>query len=462
MITSNLIIQSATQAEQARKQRIETAQMRYDGAHPNPLAASELDPGAKDNTKVNYARRTVDVGAFYLFGKGINFGVTKQGETARAGGQTTPEEDWLELCWKANEKIPLLLEMATSAGIAGDGYIRLLEPEQAGGYPEIVSLDPQFVTAVTDSTNYRKVLQWQIQWTGIDSATYANPTPITYRVLVTKQDNGRWLIEDQESVGESRSFQTVESAIWPYDFCPIFHTKNAPSPNQFYGRSDLEDDVLHLNAAINFLLSNINRILRAHGHPTQYISGQGRAKVERGIGDVLFLPNPQAKVGSIEMISDLSSSQAQLEKLLDAYHELTGIPEVTAGKMENVGQLSGLALQILYGPLLAITEVKRTYYGTMLEAVCLGLLEMNRMKATAVTMQWPEILPTDPTAEVNTALTKQAAGVSKDTTLSEMGYDPKVESEKRTAEAKEAMNTQAQAFNAPPGPNDDLENDNEK
>lgn len=459
MQPSNLIIQSAAQEEDERQKRIIKAQSRYDGNYPQPLARTELDPSAKDNTIVNFSRRTVDVSAFYLFGKGVKFGVTMAGAEARAGTKTSPEEDWLEQCWTANEKIPLLMEMAISAGISGDGYVRLLEPETKGGFPEVVSIDPQYVTAIYDQQNFRKVLQWRVQWTGIDSINYAQPTPITYRVLVTRQDGGQWLVEDQESVSESPTFTTVDSAIWPYSFCPIFHTKNTPAPNQFHGRSDLEDDVLHLNDQVNFILSNINRILRAHGHPLQYVTGQAPKDVSRSIGDMLYLPNSLAKVGSVEMISDLTSSSDQLKELMDAYHEITGIPEVTAGKMDNVGQLSGLALQILYGPLLALTEVKRTYYGTMLSAVCMGLLEMHGSKAMSIDIQWPEILPSDPAAEANAAVAKQAAGVSKDTTISELGYDAKVEAEKRADEAKQAMAAQAAAFNAGPGQQDDEEED---
>ena len=350
-----------------------------------------------------------------------------------------PADTWLEACWNANEKMPLLLETAISGGIAGDVYLRLLEPEILGGFPEIVSLDPQFVTVSYDPHNYKKVIQWRVTWTGVNETDYKTPTPVTFRCLVTRADNGTWEITDQESVGNNAVFVTVEESVWPFDFCPIFHAKNSPSPNQFHGRSDLEDDVLNLNDAINFILSNVNRILRAHGHPTTYATGVGPGEIDRGIGEVMFLP-PGAELHNVEMISDLASSHEHLKSLMEAYHELTSIPEVASGKLETVGQLSGLAIQILYNPLVAAVTVKRMFYGTMLQKVCLALLEMGGMGEGVkdVTIQWPSILPSDPAGDVTTAIAKQSVGVSQDTLLTELGYDPKNEADKSAAEAKTA------------------------
>ncbi len=448
-LVATAIMDAMVSEQEGRHKRIRSAQDHYDGLWGAPLARTRLDPGAKDNTTVNYARKTVDTSAYYLFGREVGFeAITGSNQPSEADPEEDSDEEvWLEQCWDANDKMEFLLELATGAGVAGDGFVRVLPPIAKGGFPRLVDLDPQNVDVVWDPADYKNILQFKIQWTGIDPDS---GMPVTYRHLIDQVRDGKWETTEQSSFGDSRIWSTIEGpSIWPYSFCPIFHAKNRPAPHQYYGLSDLEDDVLRINAAINFILSNINRILRAHGHPLTVIAGQASSEISRAIADVLFLPNADAKVSNVEMISDLSSSQEQLKRLHEAYHELTSIPEVTTGKLESVGQLSGLALQILYGPLVALTTVKRTYFGTMLRKLCLALLEMGGFTTvTDVQLQWPNILPSDRGAEANTAVALHQAGVSTDTVLSELGYNPVDEANKRSAENESVADLAMQKFDA--------------
>ena len=43
--------------------------------------------------------------------------------------------------------------------------------------------------------------------------------------------------------------------------------------------------------------------------------------------------------------------------------------EVSVGKVDNIGALSGVALEILYQPLMELTYVKQMTYGPLLEEV---------------------------------------------------------------------------------------------
>jgi hypothetical protein len=119
-----------------------------------------------------------------------------------------------------------------------------------------------------------------------------------------------------------------------------------------------------------------------------------------------------------------------------AYHETTQVPEVTTGKFDNIGQLSGLALQILYGPLLQRTQVKRRTYGDMLAELNRRLLAFGGFgEKCDVTTHWPELLPTDPQGEAQTLKTHQEMGVVSTQTVQEkLGYDPETEGPKIAAE----------------------------
>jgi hypothetical protein len=152
------------------------------------------------------------------------------------------------------------------------------------------------------------------------------------------------------------------------------------------------------------------------------------------------LPAPDADLKALEMQSDLGSSITLFLKLKELWHEVTRIPEVATGKTENVGPLSGVALEILYGPLAEATEDKHCTYGDMLIELNRRLLDLGGYGyENWVNIEWPETLPKDAQAEGAMLLQDKQLGASEETLLSKRGYDPKKEKELRKQEAEENM-----------------------
>lgn len=430
---SSLLVSGAEMEAQERKKRITEAWRRYGGMHPAALKATGTDPDAKDNTSVNMARRTVDIGAFYLFGKGLEF------EVGEKGKERDPRDKWLADCWQKNLKASFLLEFAISGGVAGDGFIRVHPPRLGEQFPRLTSLDAATVEVEWDPADYREARRILIEFNAVDRELKRAQA---HRHRIERNAEGAWEIIEEVSNGDSSGWLVISSEVWPWPFCPVFHCKNRPLPHCYYGASDTEGDVLGLNDAINFVISNLNRILRVHGHPLTYLAGQQLDKktgLDRAVDGILVLPNPNAKVDNVAQVTELTPHFEQLKELRQAFHELTSIPEIASGKFENIGQLSGLALKILYGPLIQLIEMKRIFYGEMLVALCQALLLMAGFgDGLPVEIQWPEILPEDPKEAAEAAVMKQEAGVSRDTTITELGYDAEKEAEKRAEEAEQA------------------------
>lgn len=61
-------------------------------------------------------------------------------------------------------------------------------------------------------------------------------------------------------------------------------------------------------------------------------------------------------------------------------------------------------------------------------------------------LHWPELLPGDPRAEAETAILQQQLGVSADTLLERLGFDPELERQKRSAGAQELGEKMLDAF----------------
>jgi len=401
--------------EIARANRIAQRWRVYHGQHPKPLKVRQGAPD--DNVIVNYARVVVDKGVSFLFGADIRFELDEV--------EDTEAEQWLQACWQANRKMTLLQKLALNGAIAGHAFVKILPGRP---YPRLVVLDPATVSATWQPDDLEAVVAYRIQYPAIDPAT---GKPIAVRQLI-ERDGGSWRITDQQATPDNRTWQTVQEAAWPYPWPPIADCQNLPCPNEYWGISDLEDDLLQLNASINFVLSNIARIIRFHAHPKTWGRGFSASQLNIAVDETIVLPSPDAELRNLEMQSDLASSIALYQRLREALHEVSRVPEVATGKLDNVGSLSGVALQILYQPLIEKTETKRRTYGDMLVELNRRLLALGGFGDDNHTvLHWPELIPGDPVSEAQTMVLWQQLGVSQDTILQRLGLDPDLEQQKR-------------------------------
>jgi hypothetical protein len=395
----------------------------YFGKHPRPLRVRPGQPD--DNVIVNLCRAIVDKGVSFLFGKDVDFELVE--------GETTEAEEWLDACWAANRKLTLLQKLALSGAVAGHAFVKILI-DQARDYPRLVVLDPTTVVVSVTPDDHERVLSYRIQFPAVDPET---GRPVVLRQLIVP-DGGRWLIRDEKAYSGER-WLTVSETIWPYEFPPIVDCQNLPNPHDYWGISDLEDDVLRLNETINFVLSNLVRIVRYHAHPKTWGRGFRADQLDLSVDETIILPSPEAELRNLEMQSDLSSSIQLYLRLREAFHEIVRVPEIATGRVQGIGSLSGIALQILYQPLIEKTETKRRLYGDLLVELNRRLLAIGGFgDEHLTTLHWPELIPGDPEAEAKTLLLWQQLGASTDTILRRLGLDPETEREKRTMSYSDA------------------------
>lgn len=416
--------------EIARASRFKRAWDAYSGRLTKPLKVKPNQ--ADDNVLVNFARVIVDKGVSFLFGRNVGFELSEVEETTA--------EQWLRACWAANRKMTLLQKLALNGAVCGQAFVKIVPTRS---YPRLIVLDPSTVTVRWEADDIEQVVSYRIQYPAIDPAT---GKPMAIRQLV-ERDGQVWRVSDQVSRGNSPVWETTAETIWPHPWSPIVDCQNLPVPNEYWGMSDLEDDVLQLNSAINFVLSNLARIIRYHAHPKTWGRGFTANQLDIAVDETIVLPSPEAELRNLEMVSDLSSSIALYERLREALHEVTRVPEVATGKLDNIGSLSGVALQILYQPLLEKTETKRRTYGDLLVELNRRLLALGGFgEENRTVLHWPELLPRDPKAEAETALLHQQLGVSRSTILEKLGYDPQLEAQKREVASQELGEQMLTAF----------------
>jgi hypothetical protein len=428
------------------------------------------------------------------------------GDRTKANGSNTMQ-DWLDEVWKRNWKKTLLLKYATNGGVFGHGYIKILNEAP---YPRLVNLDPMTVTPTWDDEDIEKVLAYEIIYNTEDddgeevihretiereelepeepaptnqtTAAQQNPAdtqptpPATpaqgdetssrppgapdpptpaLNLAVVPQQRTQWIITQWEARPDDDDWVQVEPpAIWPFEWSPVIDNQNLPLPNEYLGMSDIEQAQMQLARAIDRLLSNLNRIVRLHAHPFLYTVGLSQQEVRQlelslDPDSLTNLPNPDADLRALEMQSDLSSSVTLYLKVKELWHEITRLPEVAVGKTENVGALSGVALEILYGPLAEATDDKHCTYGDMLIELNRRLLDLGGFGYDNwVNIEWPITIPQDKSTEVAYLNQLKTLGASEETLLAMAGLDPKREKEMRRQEAEENMKMNMQQMAA--------------
>lgn len=460
-LTMPQVLDNPTGADQQRQQQMALAWNAYQGKLADPL--KQQQDGLNDNAKSNRLKPIVQKGASFLFPPDVAFSVAAQdkGTVAPNSGEVETGElgaqEWLGAFWKANRQQTLLNKIGINGGIFGHTFVKIVpagDVNAAGrsqSFPRLVIVNPQNVRVETEPDDCDTVRAYIISYQTIDGASVAERRQVIERVdpdgdaaAGAFDIDATWLITDQHrgvSVN-NRPWVTDKQTPWPYEFPPIFDTQNLPMPNDYWGEEDITNDLIEQAMAINFNQSNVSRILKWHASPLTWGKGIGNGSIDRSPDNIVVLQGPDAELHNLEMVSDLHSSLDYLAMLRANMDEQSRVPAVALGRQSDLpkGNLSGVALQLLFQPLLEKTTQKRGLYGPMLEMLCAAVLVLagyaDRMEDISVTVNWPQVLPQDPNADWQVAPIKMQAGVSQSTILEEAGYDPAEEQLLRSADAQ--------------------------
>jgi hypothetical protein len=416
----NQLMQDMVEDDRQRLEEIKQGWQAYYGDHKKPL---RIKPGKPDdNIIVNYTRLIVDVGVSFLFGQ-PGEGETLKFVTDGDDESQTEEEAYLADVWARNKKLSTLYKLGINGSVAGTAFIKVLARDNQP--PRLIVLDPATVLPEWDPDDIEQVVRWTVRYVAHDPAT---GRPVERR-QVMEPSGPIWTIVDEERASGKRDWQVVQETVWPYSWSPIHYCQNLPDPNVFWGISDLSTDVIKLNDSVNFVLSNLNRILRYHAHPKTWGKGFSADQIQVDADGTLILNNPDATLQNLEMLNDLSSSIQFYDRLRQSLRELTHVPEVALGGMEDASRVSSLALRVMYSPLLMHTAKKQSTYGDMLSELNMHLLEMGGYIPRWVENSWPYVLPGDPYQDAQMGLLHQQLGASKQTTLRRLGFNPLFEAE---------------------------------
>lgn len=386
----------------------------------------KVKPGSADpNVKANYAKIVVTKTVTSLFGNEPSFDVVDDEETGETG-RLKAAQKYLDRAWKHNNKMAFLQKAGINAAVNGDCFIHLAD---ADPYPRLVNLNPMLCDVVTNPNDYEDAWSYTYSWEGTDQLGQ----PVPMRRTWTKTESGWWdrifeLFEQGPSL--------ISELYLDQPFPPIFHWQNLPNPTGYFGEPDLTPDIIHMMERINGNLSNWNKMALQNASPRPWGSGFEADDLKQAPDETLVLPNKDAKLGLLEMKTDATVVDLLHTRLKETLYETARMPEIATGKMQNIGVLSGLALHILYQPLLEATGQKRTLCGPPLEQLSEAVLWLGGFKNLSVSVEWPDLLPSDPQLAAQVLQADQELGiVSRETASKKRGYDPSKEAARIKREA---------------------------
>ncbi|HET9109931.1 MAG TPA: phage portal protein [Ktedonobacterales bacterium] len=380
----------------------------------------------------------------------------------------------LRQVWGASDDMMTLFTMlAMNGAVSGHAYLKIVWDSTRMQYPRFAPLDSQNVYVVTDPDDCNRAVVYVIEYRASLGLTSAGqPRVITKRqviALVDPDGNARllggedaddtwtitnyWREEPDTATASGGSFgslnanqsawrQSGPAVVWPYPFPPIVDAMNLPNPNEYYGLPDLPPALIDLNERLQFVESNIAKIIKSHAHPWVFASGCDPSAIRNEPGVVQGLPSPESKVFAVSASGDLTASMAFAETLRADMDEQSRVPAIALGRQETLprGQMSGVALELLFQPLIEKTQLKQRLYGQLIRKASayaltlLGLIDAPR--DVEIDIHWPDLLPNDDLALGQLLVQLQQVGFSQHTLIRRADGDPDEEAAWKAEEAQ--------------------------
>ncbi len=420
-----------TDDDKARQKAISEAWKAYDGDFEPHL--EKTPEGIDPNVVINQISPIVDTGVDFLFGQEIEISVEK--------GAPQAAQDFLNDAWGEKEvRIPLLQDLAMNGAMARTAFLRIVPSSDKPGNEKtyrLVAVDPSTVCVQTAPQDCETVLLYCIQYSAKERVNGRDVT-VYYREEITRidpdgnatrgmaDDDDTWQIQHWSQVTQHgmqpKDTSGWEAAgapiVWPYPFPPLFHCKNLPRPNDFWGRADVRKDLIGMNEALNLDLSCIMLDEIIYGNPILYANGMGDSQIERRAGRIASLPLIESKITAVAIPSDVPNALAFAADMRSSFDEVSGVPGVATGRIKDMprGNLSGIAIELLFMRILKQTGKKQCLYGKLIIDVSKALLVLAGFNGDIkITLEWANPLPHEDLPTAQYAAILKTLGISNAT-----------------------------------------------
>jgi hypothetical protein len=418
-------IEEAYQEEAAKRGKaITRAWDYYNGDHKEPLKIQQ--DGYDDNVILNDIEIFAEKLETLLIGDGLEFDAGSDDE------KTEADEDIMAL-WDQNRAEILQANLALSGVLEGHVAVRLI-PDENLTWPKLQAIKQAHFAAFWDPFDLTQVTWYRLQAAGrridyvrgrVDGQTVDAAAPVWTELGYESQGVEKDILGISQ---DTEKWELVHAEEWPYEFPPIVDWQNLPNPNWYYGKADVTG-AIPLNDNINFIMSNLNRIVKYFAHPRTVGTGfTADDLVATAVGGLWTVENSEATIQNLEMETDAALSRWLAGIISETLWQSGGLVDPQTMK-DKIGQLTNFGLRVMFADAIGRIGKKRRLYGEGLDEIMNNsFILAGKTPPDSITIIWPNVIPEDDKTEMETLTAEYDRGlISKETYRERRRYDHVVE-----------------------------------
>lgn len=327
---------------------------------------------------LNYYRAFTDFIINFTFSKGVMFRSTKATEAI--------VPNLLERVWEVdNNKATVLWEIGQQGGVSGDCFIKVAYEEgytdpaggQHAGRVRILPLNSSFAFPEFHPHDRERLIRFKLKYRFWGTSLEGTRQVYTYTEILT-----------DDMIEEYINDELIDSRPNPLGVIPIVHIPNVRVSGSPWGLSDC-NEIISINRSYNEIATDIADIINYHAAPVTVIIGAKISNLEKGANKVWAGLPKDAKVENLEGGgAGLKGAMEFMDRLKKAMHEMTGVPETALGQAMPVSNTSGVALSIMFQPLMNRYHQKIVQYSH-------GLERVNELVLRTLALKEPETFTID-------------------------------------------------------------------
>ena len=332
---------------------------------------------------LNYYRAFTDFVINFTFGKGVSFRSPKETEAI--------VPDLLERVWEVdNNKATVLWEIGQQGSVSGDCFVKVAYEE---GYTDtanryhpgrvrILPLNSSFAFPEFHPHDRERLIRFKLKYRFWGTSLEGTRQVFTYTEILT-----------DDMIEEYINDELIDSRPNPLGVIPVIHIPNVRISGSPWGLSDC-NDIISINRTYNETATDIADIVNYHAAPVTVIIGAKASQLEKGANKVWGGLPKDAKVENLEGgAQGLKGAMEFMALLKKSMHEMIGVPETALGQAMPVSNTSGVALSIMFQPLMNRYHQKIVQYAH-------GLERINELILLNLAVKEPETFTWDPNTDV--------------------------------------------------------------
>ena len=361
---------------------------------------------------INYCATVVDKAVDWMVARGFRF-------TSVEGNEQVAE--FLNRVMDINNAEAVLQSAAQFGAVTGDAFFYVTcDTKNVKGEDlpksqwrmRFDSINPAYCAPFYNPNKPDEIAAALIQF---PIALGANQERMLFTLFITADKFQSWIGHEQQPDMPN-----------PFGRVNLVHVPNLKIANSVFGKSDIEDAIT-LNEELNVVANAIRRIIKYHAEPTTIVYGARVSELEKGAKKVWSNLPVDAKVENLQLQSDLAATYNWYNALIEQISVVSETPKqlLDPSSRERISNTSGIAMQMLFQPIISKTERKRVFYRKgllqVVDLILLGhknilkedisILADNPEDLMHLDIEWTSPLPKDEQMELDLAQKKVQAGI---------------------------------------------------